>query len=152
SERQTEVIGEEIQTTNERSFISVRIKKYLGIAASLLVIIILGIVFQSNILYKTYSTGPGNISKITLPDSSVIILNTSSKLRIPRFFAYKDIRTAYLEGNARFNIKHTIDERLFIVKSSGNFKLQVLGTECDVYYGRASRRWHLISYITYHHS
>jgi transmembrane sensor len=145
SERQEEVINEEIQISYAKSFISDRVRKYLGIAASLLVIIVLGIVFQSQILYKTYTTGPGNISKITLPDSSVIILNTNSKLQVPRFFAYKDIRSAYLEGNARFNIKHTYDERLFIVKSSGNFQIQVLGTEFDVYSGRDSSRVYLKS-------
>lgn len=145
SDSQAEVIGEEIQTYRPGSFISIRTRKYLGIAASLLAIIVLGIVFQSNILYKTYTTGPGNISKITLPDSSVIILNTSSKLLVPRFFTYKDIRSAYLEGNARFNIKHTHDERLFIVKSAGNFQIQVLGTEFDVYSGRDSSRVYLKS-------
>jgi len=118
-------------------------RRYLAIVASLALVVTTIFVFRNDIQYRQYATTDGEIKTITLPDSSVVVLNQNSTLDVPRLFSKSSERVAYLNGNARFNIRHTFDNRLFVVNTSNNYQIQVLGTEFDVYSTKDSSRVYL---------
>ncbi|MBC9929787.1 FecR family protein [Chitinophaga qingshengii] len=70
----------------------------------------------------------GQLTKITLTDSSVVWLNANSHLRYPE--AFTDDRTVYLQGEAYFNI-HPDPGHPFIIESGG-YRTRVLGTAFSI--------------------
>ncbi|MCE7058737.1 FecR family protein [Dyadobacter sp. CY343] len=103
------------------------------IAASLLLLVGCGWLFREPIQYKTYQTGYGKTTDIYLEDGSKVALNANSKLKIPRFGFDQKVRQVMLEGEAEFSVSHTVDSKLFVVKTSDKFKVEVLGTTFSVY-------------------
>ena len=71
----------------------------------------------------------GQRSKITLPDNSVIFLNSESQISYLRGF-HDSIRHVILEGEAYFEIEHDND-RPFVVEAGG-INTTVLGTSFNV--------------------
>ncbi|MGN7818954.1 FecR family protein [Chitinophaga sp. 22536] len=74
-------------------------------------------------------TQGGQMTKITLTDSSVVWLNANSHLRYPEAFA--DDRTVYLQGEAYFDI-HPDPGHPFIIESGG-YRTKVLGTAFSIH-------------------
>lgn len=72
----------------------------------------------------------GLVTKIVLPDSSVVFLNSGSKLSYPGNFTEK-IRTVSLKGEAYFVVKANSEKR-FEVKTADNFTISAYGTEFNV--------------------
>ena len=113
-----------------------------GIAASLIIVIGLGLFFYLN---KTYNykhgalphvemivkhTSLGERSIITLPDGTKVFLNSGSTLKFPKIFD-GGTREVELTGEAFFEVKRII-KHPFIVYS-GNLKTTVLGTSFNVH-------------------
>ncbi|NLR82435.1 FecR family protein [Chitinophaga eiseniae] len=73
-------------------------------------------------------TQAGQLSKITLTDSSVIWLNASSHLRYPEQFSTN--RTVYLEGEAYFDVRQD-PQHPFVIESNG-YRTRVLGTTFSI--------------------
>ena len=73
------------------------------------------------------STEAGQQSKVTLPDGSLVWLNSET---IVKYDAAKDLRKVSLLGEAYFEVSHD-SKRPFIVET-GNTKIKVLGTKFDV--------------------
>lgn len=95
-------------------------------AASILLLLIIGYGFrinQINNTYQCYSALNGK-SKIILPDSSIIWLNTGSTLRYASSFSQD--RRLQLEGEASFEV--TKDKRHPFTVSCGEMKVKVYGT------------------------
>ena len=69
--------------------------------------------------------------EITLPDSSVVILNAGSSLKYNDDFLNQPQREVFLEGNAFFKVKKEIDQRRFIVHTK-SLDVTVLGTQFNV--------------------
>lgn len=79
--------------------------------------------------YQKISTEQGERSKLKLSDGTIVILNSSSTLRIPMNFG-QETRTIELVGEAFFEVTH--DEELpFIVISNGLYAKD-LGTKFNV--------------------
>jgi transmembrane sensor len=79
-----------------------------------------------------YSTLEGEKKEIVLPDHSVVILSSNSTL-VYKEPSNKDLpRVVLLNGQAFFSVKHTKDDRKFIVKTLDNLKVEVLGTKFNV--------------------
>src|ERR1035437_1745742 len=78
-----------------------------------------------------YKLTAHNGEKITcvLPDSSVVHLNSESRLDYPEYFS-GNIRIVELTGEAYFSVKHD-KNRPFIVKT-GNSQVTVTGTEFNI--------------------
>jgi transmembrane sensor len=72
-----------------------------------------------------------NGEKITcvLPDSSVVHMNSESRLEYPEYFS-GNIRLVNLTGEAYFSVKHD-KYRPFVVKT-GNSQITVIGTEFNI--------------------
>lgn len=73
---------------------------------------------------------PGSRVQFTLPDQSVVWLNSGSSLEYPVDFARLDERKVKLTGQGYFEVSHAKD-RPFIVEAGG-LDIRVLGTSFDV--------------------
>lgn len=119
--------------TGQRKQRYLRRLKYtaISIAASLLLLLGVGYSYQFVRQYNTlqYYSALNGKSRIILPDSSVVWLNTGSTLQYASSFIHK--RQLILEGEASFEV--TKDKRHPFVVSSGNLKVKVYGTKFNVY-------------------
>jgi ferric-dicitrate binding protein FerR (iron transport regulator) len=69
--------------------------------------------------------------EITLPDSSVVILNAGSSLKYNNNFFDQPDREVFLEGNAFFKVTKQADKRHFVVHAK-SLDITVLGTQFNV--------------------
>lgn len=84
---------------------------------------------DSAIKYTSVVAEKGQISKIVLPDSSVVWLNSGTKLTYDNNYSYKN-RDLKLNGQAFLEVKK--NKNLPLIVASGNLKIKVLGTRFDV--------------------
>jgi transmembrane sensor len=111
------------------------------VAASVLLLSLLGgWLFRSQLLYKSYQTAYGQTATFQLSDGTSVSLNANSMLRVPRFGFGSDTRDVFLEGEGEFNVTHKADNQRFVVRTSGNFQVEVLGTEFVVYARERGKR------------
>lgn len=110
-----------------------RRRNWLMAAASLLLLGTASWFGRDYIIYRTYGTAFGETRSVELADGTQVILNANTSLRVPRFGFGDDTREVKLNGEAFFHVKHTIDNKRFMVKTDENFEVTVLGTEFSVY-------------------
>ncbi len=108
-------------------------RKGLVAATLLLAVCAGGWFFKDPILFRTYSTAYGEIRKIVLTDSSRVMLNANSVLKVPRFGFGPRSREVYLKGEAGFDIMPLPDKKRFVVKTDSKLDVVVLGTSFNVY-------------------
>lgn len=116
--------------------------RYLALAASFLLAILLSLQFVDNTAgeedqhvsgemeFRELRTEKGIRTRIILTDGSVIHLNGDSYLRIPRRFMPGEDREVHLEGEAYFEIANNEDVRLRVF--AGETVTTVLGTRFNV--------------------
>lgn len=104
-----------------------------AVAASMVLLIVLGWLNQDLIKYQTYQTDFGQTQTFQLSDGSLVTLNANSSLRVPRFGFGQRTREVFLQGEAEFSVVHTSNHQQFIVKTTRHFDVLVLGTEFAVY-------------------
>ncbi len=78
---------------------------------------------------KVINTNTKNKRRITLPDNTVVWINSKSKLKYPPEFEGK-LREVWLEGEAYFEVSHNPDKQ-FIVHTL-DFDINVFGTSFNV--------------------
>lgn len=76
-------------------------------------------------------TSPGMTAKVILPDSSVVHLNSDSRLRYPSSFRGEEERKVELQGEAFFDVQKN-PEQQFIVSTSREAQVRVFGTRFNV--------------------
>ncbi len=81
----------------------------------------------------TYRTGYGQTREITLPEGSRVVLNGNSTLTVPAQWPAGGPREVWLDGEAFFAVTHRPDHRKFVVTTPGRLRVEVLGTEFNVY-------------------
>jgi transmembrane sensor len=108
-------------------------RPWLMAAASMLVLGMSAWLGRERILYKTYATEFGETRSVQLSDGTKVILNANTSMQVPRFGFGEKTREVKLNGEAFFNVTHTIDNKRFMVKTDDNFEVMVLGTEFSVY-------------------
>mgnify|MGYP000856628534 FL=1 len=86
-------------------------------------------VSRQDIYYECIETTYGERKDITLPDGSMVILNSCSRLRYPTKFT-QQTREVRLQGEAFFDVAKDPD-RQFVV-SAGQFCVKVLGTAFNI--------------------
>jgi transmembrane sensor len=105
-----------------------------GVAASLaLVLIASGLIFRNNIIYQTYVSAVGETKTLILSDSTQVVLNANSSLKVPRFGFGRETREVFLTGEANFDVSHQVDNQRFIVRTERGIEVVVLGTKFTVY-------------------
>jgi transmembrane sensor len=105
----------------------------LWVAASFLLMSLIAYQSREFVMYHTYKTTYGELNRFHLEDSSMVVLNANSTLKVPRWGFGKSTRHVYLEGEAEFSVQHTIDNQYFKVHTADNSLVTVLGTEFAVY-------------------
>ncbi len=76
-------------------------------------------------------TGPREMKRVVLEDSSLVILNANSSLQCSSNFQHGPRREVQLEGNAFFRVKKDILHTPFIIHAH-SLAITVLGTELNV--------------------
>ena len=76
-------------------------------------------------------TGPNEVKKILLSDSTLVILNANSTLRFKPDFSVTHNREVTVEGNAFFRVRKDAGNTPFVVKTN-SLSVTVLGTEFNV--------------------
>ncbi len=112
-----------------------------SVAATVLLVSLVGTyLFRKPLLYKTYRTAYGQTASYQLLDGTAVVLNANSTLQVPRFGFGRGTRAVLLTGEGEFKVMHTPTHQRFIVKTPGNFKVEVLGTEFVVYARERGKR------------
>lgn len=88
-----------------------------------------GLISSQTVQYNEVSVSFGSKSRIVLPDGSVVILNSGSKLRYPAQFA-RATRDVYLEGEGFFDVEES-KSKPFLVRTK-DITVRVLGTKFNV--------------------
>ncbi|GAB3326566.1 FecR family protein [Larkinella ripae] len=108
-------------------------KPYLMAATVLLTLGLLTIFLKNRLLYQTYQTVSAQEQTIRLEDGTDVKLKANSALHVPRFGFQNDVREVLLTGEASFSVTHKQNHQRFVVKTSDQFQVEVLGTEFTVY-------------------
>ena len=85
-------------------------------------------------------TGYGEVKNILLPDSSVVVLNANSSMRIPQQWTDQESRQVWLEGEAYFQVRKKPSAIQKFVVHTSQVDVEVLGTKFNV----NTRRQHSI--------
>ena len=125
-----------IQTEKEMPLFSFR-RRYMRVAASLFIALILGSAGfylgfrqQKTAVYSEVISNEKQVLEgVTLPDGTVVTLNSNSKLNFPKHFSGK-YREVSIEGEAFFEVKPDASKPFVI--SAGKARIKVLGTSFNV--------------------
>ena len=129
-----EVNTESIKPLKSPLFFKQRPSFFWWIAASISLLLLASTyLMRDAILYKYHETAYGELRTLTLPDSSRVVLNANSTLKVPRFGFGIGSRKVFLTGEAEFSIQHLSSHQRFIVQTPDQLEVQVLGTEFMVY-------------------
>jgi ferric-dicitrate binding protein FerR (iron transport regulator) len=79
-----------------------------------------------------FHTAYGEHLLVRLPDSSTVILNGNSIVRYSKDWTEDSDREVWVEGEAFFDVVHTINNQRFIVHTGYGENVQVLGTRFNV--------------------
>jgi len=83
----------------------------------------------SELKYTSVIADKGQISKVILPDSSIVWLNSGTTLTYDNYFSQNN-RNLSLSGQAFFEVRK--NKQLPLIVTSGNLQVKVLGTRFDV--------------------
>lgn len=85
---------------------------------------------NTGIAWITSSAGFGKVTRVMLPDSTEIWLNSGSSISFPKNLQHASLRTVRLKGEAFFKVKRD-PQHPFIVQSL-NIQTRVLGTSFNI--------------------
>ncbi len=114
-----------------------------GIRVAASIVLLMGVLFLLRVLVydtpgsqaelkvqmKTVSNALGKKSRLTLPDGTVVIMNSGTTVTYPEKFA-EEIRSVSLSGEAYFEVKES-ESHPFVVEVKG-LKTKVLGTTFNI--------------------
>lgn len=115
------------------SWLGRRSNRFWLAAASVTMLVGCGWWFRDPLQYKSYQTAYGQTTDVYLEDGSRVALNSNSTLKVPRLGFWGAVREVSLEGEAEFSVSHTIDHKRFVVRTSEEFQVEVLGTTFSVF-------------------
>ncbi len=109
---------------------------HYGIAASIFVVLFLGLIYfnytrrtEVSLYAENFVAKKGEKKKIVLPDGTSVYLNGDSKIELGENFNQKD-RNVRLTGEAYFDVKHNAQKPFYV--RTKDFKITVLGTAFNV--------------------
>ncbi|AUC14990.1 hypothetical protein BTO06_07500 [Tenacibaculum sp. SZ-18] len=110
---------------NQSSFIRI---KFISIAASLLLLISLGIFTYSLFSKVTHKTNYGEMLNVILEDGSIVTLNVNSSISYSNYYP----REIELTGEAFFNVKKDVSENSKFSVRTENLTVEVYGTQFNI--------------------
>jgi transmembrane sensor len=112
--------------------------KLAGVAASLLIVVIVGYFLTRDFFrYTTYATNYGVKQNILLDDGTEVTLNANSTLKVPKDLASAGMREVWLEGEGFFHVAKRPNHVRFAVHTD-NIDIEVLGTKFNVHNRRGN--------------
>ena len=113
------------------------IRRIAGVAASIAAIVCIALggigyweyLTAQQVTFAEITTSFGEKKQLTLPDGTVLVLNSCSQVRYPDRFT-GDIRRVELKGEGFFRVAR--NEAMPFVVNTGHFDVRVLGTHFDV--------------------
>ena len=102
-------------------------------AAAVLIIGVTAMFWTTSTPVTEYTTAFGETKTIILPDSSTVILNSNSSLRLNADWTSSVPREVWLNGEAFFSVVHKKNNQPFNVRTAENINIEVLGTTFNVY-------------------
>ena len=118
-------------------------RPFFWMAASVALLLLTSFIFRDAIRFKTYSSSFGQTTYFSLEDSTEVILNSNSTLKVPRFGFGSEARQVQLQGEAEFNVTHTHNHSRFRVMMGDGYQIEVLGTEFTAYSRAEGKRVYL---------
>jgi len=109
-------------------------KYYWTVAAAIVGLIVLSFFFNRRQQTIEYHTAFGETKRITLPDSSTVILNANSRITYANNWSKSAVREVSLEGEAYFSVAHKKNNQPFRVSVDNGVGVEVLGTTFDIYH------------------
>ncbi len=110
-----------------------RARKWLVAASVVTILMVSGVLFRNNLLYQMHTSAYGETKALVLSDSTRVVLNANSSLKVPRFGFGRGTREVFLTGEANFDVAHQADHQRFVVHTPKGLEVVVLGTEFMVY-------------------
>ena len=125
--------NQEVEETSKGQILFRR-QYYFRIAATVALIFISVVVlkFYLDDTSSYYETNYGETMSITLPDNSVVTLNSNSSIHFANEWQRDEDRIVWLDGEAYFSVVHMINDQKFNVMTSNGLIVEVLGTEFNV--------------------
>ena len=105
---------------------------YRSAAAVTFVAVVGALLYWSSHRMNTLHALPGEHLCITLPDSTHITLNGNTTLRYPANWDAHSTREVWIDGEAFFEVQHTASHQKFIVHTSHDLDVEVLGTKFNL--------------------
>jgi ferric-dicitrate binding protein FerR (iron transport regulator) len=90
------------------------------------------IIYWNSFRMTEFHTDFGERMSITLPDHSQVTLNGNSTLRYNKDWNRENNREVWIDGEGFFAVQHTQNHQKFVVHTSGQLDVQVLGTKFNV--------------------
>jgi ferric-dicitrate binding protein FerR (iron transport regulator) len=107
-------------------------RAYRVAAAVLLLVAAAGVLYWSINRMTTIYSPPGERISVVLPDSSQVTLNGNSTLRYATDWKKEGKREVWIDGEAFFAVRHTELDTKFVVHTSQELNVEVLGTKFNV--------------------
>jgi transmembrane sensor len=127
----------EIPKSNAKTFLGWINRNSFRIAASVVLLLVSGFFgyryFSGRETQIVYQTDYGQLMTVNLPDSSVVVLNSHSKLRFQSGWNSSRIREVWLDGEGFFTVKHQPNEQKFLVHTADGLQVEVVGTQFSVF-------------------
>ncbi|MDN5213531.1 FecR domain-containing protein [Fulvivirgaceae bacterium BMA12] len=125
-----EIGDEESGGETPRHWIRYRYGYAAAVSLLLAVAVIYQVFFRDRLVI--YTTDFGETASITLPDNSVVTLNSNSTLKYNTVWDDDKDREVWLNGEAYFSVVKSGSNQKFYVNSRDGVLLEVLGTEFNV--------------------
>jgi ferric-dicitrate binding protein FerR (iron transport regulator) len=116
------------------TFFSSKLLSWSGSIAAMLMIGLSYFFWMSTESMIEHRTAFGETKTIVLPDSSTVILNSNSLLRLSARWESTTPREVWLDGEAFFSVIHKKNNQPFKVKTDEAVDIEVLGTTFNVYH------------------
>ncbi|CAD5277381.1 MULTISPECIES: FecR family protein [unclassified Imperialibacter] len=120
-----------------------RRRRWLWSAAAVVALVAIGLsvffIVNRNATFR-YETAYGETKEILLPDNSSVVLNANSSIEFRNDWSKKGLREVWLDGEAFFEVVHTLNHQPFRVKVADGVAVEVLGTSFNVYHRKADTK------------
>ena len=133
-----QLLSQKIQLSKKQISKRTKIIRFWKYAAAVILLIgLLNVIYfnssvfnlSDELAYIEINVPKGQIKNVLLPDSTLVFINSDSKLKYDSDFGKKN-RQVYLEGEAYFDVTHN-SRKLFIVHTY-EYDIKVLGTAFNV--------------------
>lgn len=136
AQRSRAKLMERLESADRRLLRRRNVIRMLGMSAAACLILYAGFLFVDGQKASVYA-GIGEKLEKTLPDGSLVIMNSDTRLKFNKELSKLQRREVWMQGEAFFKVSRTSDAKPFIVHTE-HFDVEVTGTQFNVHSGSDS--------------